>query len=163
MRREVLKWIQSLDLTDAVKNPQRDVANGYIFGEILSRYYPALVSMHSFHREIGLPYREINWQLILKILAKTELVIKIELIYPVKHHQAGAADLLLESLYTALTQQKPVQSAIHQVKEPSLPNYTKPTATTKLKDHMLDIIADEATREMRAIQIVETTPLKHCK
>ena len=154
MRREVIKWIQSLDLTDAVKNPQRDVANGYLFAEVLSRYYPTLVSMHSFHREIGLSYREINWQLILKILSKTDLAINIELIYPVKHYQAGAADALLESLYAALTKQKPVQATAHHLKEQS-PNYTKPTATTKLKDHMLDIIADETTREIKAIQIVE--------
>ncbi|KAK7195665.1 hypothetical protein NESM_000496300 [Novymonas esmeraldas] len=38
MQREVIKWVQSLDLDTAIQNPKRDLATGHVAAEIVARY-----------------------------------------------------------------------------------------------------------------------------
>ncbi|CAG9572742.1 hypothetical_protein_-_conserved [Leishmania major strain Friedlin] len=38
MQREVIKWVQSLDLSAPIQNPKRDLATGHLAAEIVARY-----------------------------------------------------------------------------------------------------------------------------
>ena len=41
LRREVLRWLMSLDLSHTVaQNVRHDLANGYIVAEVCQRYFP---------------------------------------------------------------------------------------------------------------------------
>lgn len=46
--REIIKWLDKLDLTYSVRNVRRDLANGFIVAEILSRKWPKEVNIYSF-------------------------------------------------------------------------------------------------------------------
>ncbi len=59
--REILKWILTLDLSYPIKNPRRDFCNGFLFAEMLSRYYPQDVAMHSFENVASIERKRQNW------------------------------------------------------------------------------------------------------
>lgn len=69
--REMLKWLLGLDLSFPVRNVKRDLANGYLVAEILSRYFPKEVDMHSFENVCSLTLKECNWHVLLKLFKVT--------------------------------------------------------------------------------------------
>lgn len=46
--RDVIKWMQGLDLSYSVKDYRKDMCNGFLIGEIISRYEPGRIPMHAF-------------------------------------------------------------------------------------------------------------------
>lgn len=71
--REILKWIQSLDLTYSVKNIKKDFNNGFLVAQILSRYYPHCFPMHTIDNGVSKKARRDNWLLIQKYLQSKDI------------------------------------------------------------------------------------------
>ncbi len=65
--REIIKWLDQLDLAYAVRNVKRDINNGFIVAEILSRYYPTEVNIYSYYNDNNKEKKKDNWNRIASI------------------------------------------------------------------------------------------------
>ncbi|CAE7294457.1 SPATA4 [Symbiodinium natans] len=101
--REVLKWIQSLDLSYSVRNVKRDFANGFLVAEIFSRYHAQDISMHSFDNGLKAATKNDNWEQLFRFFRKHNYPISRADFDPVMESQPGAAVALLIKVYTLLT------------------------------------------------------------
>ena len=68
--REMLKWLNSLDLAYQIRNVRRDLANGFVIAEILQRYYPKEINIFTFYNGYGLNQKKDNWQRVSELLNK---------------------------------------------------------------------------------------------
>jgi len=59
--RDVLRWVQSLDLAHSLKDCRRDLASGFYVAQIFSRYFPDKVQMHSFENGNSMSTKKDNW------------------------------------------------------------------------------------------------------
>jgi hypothetical protein len=153
--REVLKWIQELDLTFSVRNPYRDLSNGFTIAEILSRYFPDDVSLHSFDPGISLKVRQDNWDQIMKIAGKRGIgCIVQEKVYDIVHYKGAAAVDMLAELYRVLTaRDKP---AVSSPPVASVPTYARPTASSRIRDPSIERTVDNEKRKSKTVSLIQS-------
>ncbi|KAK3699880.1 hypothetical protein QZH41_005310 [Actinostola sp. cb2023] len=101
--REILKWIQSLDLTHPVRNTRRDFSNGYLVAEIFSWYFPQEIPMHSYDNGTSLKTKLGNWSQLQRFFINQGFDIPKEVIEGTIHCKPRAAATLIEKVYTLLT------------------------------------------------------------
>ncbi|KAL6479726.1 hypothetical protein MHYP_G00107590 [Metynnis hypsauchen] len=140
--REVLKWLQSLDLSFSPKNLRRDFSNGYLVAEIFSRFYPEDFPMHSYRNGSSLATKQANWTQIEKVLMKQHLSLVKEAVEGTIHCKPGAAEALVQEMYTLLTNKriKTVQEGELDFTDRSyqeqLPIVARATASKAIKNNM---------------------------
>ncbi|XP_017330745.1 spermatogenesis-associated protein 4 [Ictalurus punctatus] len=104
--REVWKWVQSLELSISPKNIRRDFSNGYLVAEIFSWYFPEDFSLHTYDKGASLSTKQSNWSQIKKVLVKHHISLMKESINGTIHCKPGAAEALVQEIYTLLTNRR---------------------------------------------------------
>ncbi|XP_072262177.1 spermatogenesis-associated protein 4 [Pyxicephalus adspersus] len=140
--RDVLRWLQSLDLSFSPKNFRRDFSNGYITAEIFYWYYPEDIQLHSFHNGTSLATKLGNWSQLEKFFQKRKLNVSKELIDGTIHCKPGAAELLLQETYVMLTNRRIKTIQDNEVDftdrpyQDKLPLVARSTATKAVKSNI---------------------------
>ncbi|OMJ85152.1 hypothetical protein SteCoe_13620 [Stentor coeruleus] len=149
--REVLKWMQGLDLSYSIKNPKRDLANGFLIGEIFSRYYPE-IKMHSFDNSSELQRKLSNWEHLERMFTKLSIPLGKKYWEPVMHNAPDAAIEYIKMVYSFLTKRQLTIAPPHE--NPKPPPYARPTAANLLRDTEFQRIQDKKTQEGQAYKIL---------
>eukprot|EP00347_Sterkiella_histriomuscorum_P008400 403345240 len=104
--REVLKWIQSLDLSYSVKNVRRSFNNGFLIAEIFSRYFPQDIQMHSFDNAENFKKKKDNWQQLQVFFEKRKIPIVIKNMDSLILNENDVTLEFVKQVYTLLTERQ---------------------------------------------------------
>ncbi|MES1912517.1 MAG: hypothetical protein MHM6MM_004781 [Cercozoa sp. M6MM] len=140
--REMLRWLQSLDLSFSVKNARRDFSNGFLVAEICNRYFPNSVEMHSFDNAHSTRAKENNWEQLRRFFQKRNIPVTRELIAGVILARKGAALPILRVLYESLTQKKLAAPPPLELGE-VLPAFSSMTVSQKVQRVLRDRLDDD--------------------
>ncbi|KEG10934.1 hypothetical protein DQ04_03141060 [Trypanosoma grayi] len=102
MPREVVAWLRSLHLPRAVRNPKRDLSNGFLVAFICSRYWSS-VSMHSYEDKLSVANKRSNWDMLRKQFAINKCPVSDRMIEGLIACRDDYANSFLRQLYTHLT------------------------------------------------------------
>ena len=105
--REVLKWIQGMNLENSFSDYRRDLSNGYVMAQIIDRYNREVLMLHSFQNSQKSTAKENNWVLLTRVFAKIGFETDVST-QAVSEGKLDEAIKLISQLYTFLTK-KPIQ------------------------------------------------------
>ncbi|KND04372.1 uncharacterized protein SPPG_00101 [Spizellomyces punctatus DAOM BR117] len=136
--REVLKWLQSLDLAYPIKNPKRDFSNGYLIAEIFCRYYPndLLLNVQQFYTGDSNAQKVKNWEQLEKFFKKHDIGIPKEAMHAVMTCQVDAATLFVENVYMMLTKRRihrPSHEGLPAPEVELVPHFALPTTSNIIR------------------------------
>eukprot|EP00892_Ulva_mutabilis_P000413 jgi/Ulvmu1/10372/UM061_0055.1 len=118
LSREVLRWILSLDLSLAVRNPRRDFSNGYLVAEILSKHWDD-VSMHSYVNATSTAEKRSNWDLLTKFFHLHGINLTSETVDSIVSQQQAAVERFLQQLYLFVNERSPPQASMDRAHPPA--------------------------------------------
>uniref|UniRef100_A0A8B9S4Y2 Spermatogenesis associated 4 n=1 Tax=Apteryx owenii TaxID=8824 RepID=A0A8B9S4Y2_APTOW len=97
----------SLDLSVCPRHCRRcGFSNGYLVAEILSCYYPADIQRRAYDNGSSLAAKLSNWSRLRRFFAKQKLNLAEEVIDGTIHCKPGAAEILVQDIYSMLTNRR---------------------------------------------------------
>jgi hypothetical protein len=78
---------------------RRDFSNGYLVAEVLSKYFPGDISMHSYTNAVSRAEKLSNWSLITKFLQNQGINLTSETVEAVMSQDQNAVERFLQQLY----------------------------------------------------------------
>jgi len=180
--RALIKWLDSLDLAYSIRNPRRDLANGFIISEILARHYHKEINIYTVYNGLNMEQKRDNWEVISKILNKKEFPLSKAEYEQIYNYVPDVGYKFLLKLYEFLTKRKlpglvtktknveaAKESTLMNTKErkleiilneskrnrENLPGYAKPTASLLTKDRELTRIVDNNEKFSKTEMILE--------
>lgn len=153
--REVLRWVQSLDLAYSVKHVKRDLSNGFLIAEIASRYYDKDVQMHSFDNGTALRIKKDNWGQLFKFFRKVGIDISQEEIDGIIHCEDGVVVMFVNRLYEALTQ-RTVQKVARRPLPEKQPPFARNTGAAAIRNSLRSAsLAETSDETVKMMQLEE--------
>ncbi|KAI8918784.1 hypothetical protein BC831DRAFT_482403, partial [Entophlyctis helioformis] len=131
--REVIKWLQSLDLSIPIKNPKRDFANGYLVAEIFSRYYPNELQVWLFYTGDSTNQKSNNWEVLAKFFRKHNVNVPKEAMDAVMNCHTDAAVRFVENVYMLLTNKSLPERSLAKTDDEIVPQFALPTTSNVIR------------------------------
>ncbi|KAG5503040.1 hypothetical protein JIQ42_07003 [Leishmania sp. Namibia] len=105
MQREVIKWVQTLDLSAAIQNPKRDLATGHLAAEIVAHYSDKkYLDLHRLPSGAAAATKRDVWSQVYRALQRLSCTTVTQpLIDAVLRREPNAALTVLECLYEHFT------------------------------------------------------------
>uniref|UniRef100_A0A383WQE5 Calponin-homology (CH) domain-containing protein n=1 Tax=Tetradesmus obliquus TaxID=3088 RepID=A0A383WQE5_TETOB len=150
--RDCYKFLQRLDLSIPVKNPRRDLSNGFVVAEILSRFFPADIQMHSYQNGTSGRCKRDNWEQLQRVANKNELQLPPKIVEGTVQGQPGAAVALLELLYEKFTGKN-----VHKVDPKDLPGMDAAAAAAAAALPALSFGESAAASESGALRAIKSS------
>ena len=136
LSRELLRWLQSLDLAYSIKNVKRDFSNGFLVAEIFSRYFDRAIQMHGYDNGTAIRVKKDNWGQLLKFFKKEGLnIIEPQEVTAIIHCEDGAVATFIKRVYKTLTQ-RDVQEVVKRPAREPPPPYMRKTGSKVIKDKL---------------------------
>ena len=77
--------------------------NGFLVAEIFSRYYKKEIEMHTYSNMHSTEQKKDNWAQLVKVFNKLKIPVPATLIEDTLNARQGAAQIMVETVYTILT------------------------------------------------------------
>ncbi|XP_051876162.1 spermatogenesis-associated protein 4 isoform X2 [Pristis pectinata] len=165
LAREVIKWLQSLDLSFSFKHVKQDFCNGYLVAEIFSWYYPHDIDISAFNNGVSFPSKLKNWSRLENFIFRRKLNIPKEFIHATMHSKPGGAECLIQHIYTLLTNRQAKLILDDEISftsyayQQKLPMVARATAANAIQSNLklTEVLErpDEFTNKQKALDIID--------
>ncbi|CRG94822.1 conserved Plasmodium protein, unknown function [Plasmodium gallinaceum] len=152
--REVIKWLQYLNLSHSFKNI-KSASNGIIISEIINIYIPQSINMNSLENGYSKEIKKKNWLIIKRTL--TSLNISFDETSIINSDKNEIISLFIQ-LYEYFNQKKN-QKEHNCIKEEDnklkIPSFARSTITQKVRESNVHDIIDEKRKLICTYELIE--------